>query len=92
MINPEICVSQAPDLIATKIDGEMVMMDMANGHYYSLDPIGAELWNTMAEPVRVAALCEWLEAEYDAAPGVIRADVVRLLEEMLGRGLLRVAA
>ena len=92
MVGPESLVSHVPGLLATEIDGELVMMDVENGHYYNLDPIGTKIWKALVEPVRVSDLCAALEAGYEAPPGMVRADVLRLLGELDARGLLRVAA
>jgi hypothetical protein len=50
------------------------------------------MWLTVREPVCVTELTMQLEAEYEAAPGEIEADVLRTLGEFAAEGLIQVCA
>ena len=89
MLTLESRIEIDPSPFSAEVDGEVVMMDAESGQYYALDPIGSAIWRRLATPLTVQDLCVELEAEYDAAPEVIRADVLALLDQMAERGLIR---
>lgn len=91
-IDRAITVWRNPDLLVAEVDGEVVMMNVEVGEYYGLDDIGSDLWNRLAAPVTVDALLTALEADYEAAPGVIERDVNAILADMAARNLVRIAA
>lgn len=78
------------DLLSTEVDGEAVIMDVESGQYFVLDPIGARIWQSLAEPVQVAALCSILEGEYDAPLPVIERDVLALMTDLAAKNLITV--
>ena len=82
-------VSRTPDLMATQIDEELVILNMATNSYVALDPVARRVWELMATPTRVDELCDRLEVEFAAPAGQIPHDVLVLLEGMLKDGLVR---
>ncbi|WP_029010457.1 PqqD family peptide modification chaperone [Azospirillum halopraeferens] len=91
MISIDSRVVANEDLLSTELDGETVMMDVESGQYYALNDVGSRIWRDLAAPVEVAALCRRLEEEYDAPPETIRAGVLRLLDRLLDKRLIRIA-
>lgn len=77
-----------PHVVVSTVDDELVVMDTQSGTYYGLNAVGARMvallqqYGTVEETVK--ALC----AEYDAGADRIRADVVRLVDELERRGLV----
>jgi hypothetical protein len=92
MLTLSSSVRAVPDMLTADVDGETVMMDAESGHYYNLDPIGSRIWQALAEPMQVDALCESLARDFDAPIEVIRKDVLALLETLAERKLLLVDA
>jgi hypothetical protein len=82
-------VSRTPDLMATAIDDELVILNMATNSYIALDAVARRVWELMETPARVDELCDQLESEFEAPEGQIPRDVVVLLQEMLRDGLVR---
>jgi CRP-like cAMP-binding protein len=83
-------VSRPPEILATAIQGSTIMLDLKQGQYYGLDDIGADIWARLAEPITVGDLCDQLTAAYAVEAGTCRRDVLRLLEKLRRRELLRV--
>jgi len=90
MIEPDsiICRSHIP--IETQIDGEVVLMNLDRDRCYGLGKTGSDVWHRLRSPIQVALLCSQLENEYEAAPGEILADVLRLLKELAAEKLIEV--
>ena len=70
--------------------GELVLMDAGSGSYFSFEEVGTQVWQALAAPVQVAAVCELLAAHYEAPIEQIQADVLAFLEDLLARGLIKV--
>lgn len=87
-INLNTTVVRSTDILASAVDDALVMMDIEGGQYFSLDPIGADIWERLAEPVQVADLCALLGQTYDVAPEVCQDDVLKLLNDMVTDKLL----
>ncbi|MGA2046260.1 MAG: PqqD family protein [Terracidiphilus sp.] len=76
--------------LASEIGGEVVLMNMERGYYYSLDDIGSEIWRSLQLPVSVASLCQSLAAKYHTELATVTADVLLLLNKLLEHELIRV--
>lgn len=78
------------DLLTTEVDGKIVMMDMASGSYFHLDPVGSDIWRRLENPMTLDDLCSGLLDAYEGDPQTIRADVDALLQQMNEQGLIRI--
>ncbi|WP_129676345.1 lasso peptide biosynthesis PqqD family chaperone [Candidatus Chloroploca sp. Khr17] len=81
-------VVRAEDVMASPVDDELVMMDLERGVYYSLDRVGADIWNRLAQPVAVADLCSQLMQKYAVDQETCETDVLAVLNDMAANGLL----
>ena len=83
-------VRRANDVFSANIDTELVMMRLESNGYFGLDAIGRRIWELLAAPRTVSAICTALAAEYDVAPAECEADVVRFLGELAAYGVVDV--
>ncbi len=90
MIEISSTVSASSDPLSTQIDGELIMMDMESGQYFNLDRIGTVIWQELAQPRKVADLCQFLVERYEAPVSEIERDVLDLLRQMADKKLIRV--
>ena len=67
-------------IVFTDLDDTIVMMDVDEGQYYELDPIGARIWALIESPRPVAEICDALADEFDADPDTCRQDTLEFLE------------
>ena len=80
-----------PDhVIVRQLGDESVMLDMASGYYFGLDPVGARIWQLLLETSSLAEIVERLAQEYDVTPEQAKSDLVRFVEELKAHGLLNV--
>lgn len=75
-------------VMARTVGDETVILDLASGSYYGLDPVGARMWQLMSEGQTLAAICGLLLEEYDVHREALEADILQLTEELLGKGLV----
>lgn len=78
-------------VMARTVGDETVILDLASGTYYGLDPVGARMWQLLADGKSLGEVCDVMFGEYDVARDVLEADAVRLLSELCGRGLVQPA-
>jgi hypothetical protein len=84
-------ISRSPSVLTAEVGGEVVMMSVAQGHYFGLDDIGSDIWKRLDPPCAFADLVNRLAADYDADRASIAADVRTLLESMAERDVVRLA-
>jgi len=65
-------------------------MSIDNSAYYGLDPIGSNIWEMLAEPIRVSDLCAQLMQRYEVNEQDCQRDVLNFLNQMRNEDLLTV--
>ncbi|MBX6771146.1 MAG: PqqD family protein [Chloroflexi bacterium] len=76
-------------VVSAQLDDEMVLLDAERGIYYGLDPVGTRIWQLLDAGHDAEEIIEHLTAEYDADPGLLRADVAAFLAQLTAQGLIR---
>lgn len=84
-------VTRSEQLLGSKIDNELVMMDMVQGNYYALNPVASHIWDCLAAPVRITDLCAALCVRYAVAPDQCQSEVLSLLADMQAKGMVTVS-
>lgn len=79
---------QNPDILATEMDGEFVMMNADTDEYHSIRGSGARIWELTKNPITEKQIVETICAECDVTEDVCAVDVRRFLTELLGAGLI----
>ena len=77
-------------VMARVVGDETVILDLANGIYYGLDPVGARIWQLMAEGQTLMQTCEAMLAEYEVTREDIERDVVALGQTLLDKNLVSI--
>jgi hypothetical protein len=85
-------VINASEIAAQVIDGEAIIMNLTTGVYCSMDRVGAVIWEWIERGHSVADIVDGLTAVYDVSPAQAQADLERLLDQMVGDGLVQIAA
>lgn len=75
---------------SAEVDGENVILDLEEGVYYGLNPVGSRIWNRIQEPVRVGEIVSDITAEYDVEYERCFSDVIALLRDLDEHDLIRV--
>jgi Coenzyme PQQ synthesis protein D (PqqD) len=89
-IGAESVVVAARDQVSAEVEGEVVILNLADEVYYGLDEVGARVWALLAEPRTVAELRDAVVAEYAVDADTAQRDLVALLEEMAARRLVEI--
>ena len=91
-LSPATVLVAARDQVSTELEGEAVILSLADGVYYGLDGVGAMVWERLREPTRVAALVDAVTAAYPVDRETAERDLLALLAELAGRGLVETVA
>ena len=86
---PTARLVRAPEIIATEVDGEFVLMSIEDGKYFGLDPIGSEIWRRLEAPKSVEALCGELKDHFEGDPETIEREAFDFLGKLSDLKLLQ---
>lgn len=78
----------SPHVRAAGSDDGIALLDLRSGKYLSLDPVGARIWQQLAEGRSKAEITEHLRSLFDAPAEQIRNDVSAMLRRFTDVGLL----
>ena len=87
-INTNIVV--ADEVVSCDLDGDAAILNLKDGVYYGLDPIGAKIWNLIQNPMILSDVVEKIWEEYDVKKDECTDDIFELIEELLNNGLVKV--
>ena len=89
-ISDRSVVVAVKDQVSCDLAGEAAILNIKNGVYYGLDPVGARIWNLMQEPRAVSEIQNAITGEYDVEPERCARDLFGLLNRLLEEGLIEV--
>jgi len=75
--------------ISGRLHDELVMMDLEQGKYFSLNPVATRIWDLLEKPMDSVEICSVLMDEYDVNAEQCAIEVEELLEEMGKMGLVQ---
>ncbi|MGO4496754.1 lasso peptide biosynthesis PqqD family chaperone [Paenibacillus sp. 2RAB27] len=76
--------------IVSDMDGDKVLMNIANGRYYNLGKIGGRIWELIATPNSAIELVTKLLSEYDVEQTICEEHVISFLRHLLDEKLIYV--
>ena len=76
--------------VSAALTGEAVILDMDQGVYYGLDPVGSRIWALIQEPRTLDDVAATIESEFDVTRERALADLVVLAGDMAERGIVEV--
>lgn len=80
----------AEGVLVKELEGEAVLLDLASETYFGLDRTAFRIWSALTTCASVEAALEDLAREYEVEGPVLTADVLRLLDTLERKGLVRV--
>ena len=83
-------VIPSPEVLVQELDGEAVLLNLESECYFGLDDVGTRVWQHLHEHRRLERVCEEMQKEYDVDGPRLRADVLRLVEELIEAGIVTV--
>lgn len=90
MISKDSIVVASKELAAADLGDEVAILNVTNGVYYSLNPVGARIWSLIQEPRSVHDVCKMLVAEFDVDSDRCEQDAIALLQQLVENELVDV--
>ena len=89
MIRPTqpLCVNT--DLVAAEVvDGEAVIINLGNGMYYTMDKVGAEIWQLIERGRNMQEVTDYIAMRYAVERDIVLTDLEAVIRELLAEGLI----
>lgn len=91
MLDSAVVLVRSQDMIATEVDGEIVLISLDDGRYYGLDSVASEIWRRLEAPKRADTLCSELQAHFEGDPDTIAREAMEFLRTMADQRLISAA-
>jgi hypothetical protein len=78
-----------PHIADEAFDGEIMILNLASGNYYSLEGVGAEVWRAIRGGRPPVEILESLTSAYRGGPGAIGGALEAFLSELEAEGLIQ---
>ena len=79
------------EVAAKVMDGEAILINLSNGVYYSMDKVGAVVWELIEKDYNVEEMIEAVAARYEVSAEQVQTDVEQLVGQLLEEKLVLMA-
>ena len=86
-LNDKIAVST--DVVAREVGEETMLLNLASGTYFGLDPVGGRFWQLLEEGRSPLEARDQMLEEFEGSGDVLDRDLETLLAELAGQGLVQ---
>jgi hypothetical protein len=87
-IDDATTLARPGNLVASEIDGEMVILNVDSGHFFQLNQVGSRIWEALETPVTTGALCRAMEDRFEVDEATCRSDLVEFIGLLSQHGLV----
>ena len=88
MLDLRTVVRVSDNQVSSRVGDEAAILDLDSSVYFGLDPVGARIFELLAEPTSLAAVLDKVVAEYTVDADTARADLLALVSDLLARKLV----
>ena len=79
-----------PNVLAQELGGEVVLVNLENESYYSLNKVGSRMWQLLTEQGDIETATQELLQTFTVDEAPLRQDMAGLVDELVQEGLLSV--
>lgn len=76
------------DVLARDFEGKLVLLHLGTGEYFTLNAMGATLWNALGSGLTAPALTSRVCANYETTEAEATRDVEAFVEMLTANGLV----
>jgi hypothetical protein len=76
-------LSRNAEVISSEVGGQIALMSVRNGRYYSLNSIASDIWRKLENPTAIGRLADSLMPEYEGDAMEIERDLQETIEGWL---------
>ena len=90
-MNTDSIVTKSPDHMESDLGADLVLMTLDDGHFFSLAGTGRRAWELIGAGTRIGELADRLTCEYEVDRATCERELMTLIGDLAGRGLVDVA-
>ena len=75
-------------LEVNEIDGELVILNLDNGYYFTIEGVGADIWALVERGATRESIVQAISEQYGIGSELVRPEVMDFLEKLTDEGLL----
>ncbi len=83
-------VKISDEVLFQEIEGEAVLLNMANEKYFGLDEVGTRIWHLLADDETPQNALDNLQNEYDVDALTLETDLANLINSLNEQGLVSI--
>ncbi len=84
----QFCQVNRPEVVMESFEGEVILVQMKTGNYYSLQGSGQVIWDLIERGRSVEEIGDWLVANCEGDAEEIRCALRNLVNDLTGEGLI----
>ena len=81
-------VKVSEEVLFQEIEGEAVLLNLANEQYFGLNEVGTRMWHLLSENGEIQQVLTRLKNEYRVDEATLKNDLAVLLDELGRQGLI----
>ena len=81
-------IQRNPDILASDLDGEKVMMSIQKGEYYGLGKTGTFIWDNIANPIKISDLVNKIIQKYEVSEQQCLNDITPFITDLIEKQLI----
>lgn len=89
-LSAQLIVAKSTEQLSCALGEELAILNLRNCVYYSLDPVGSQIWSFLQTPSSIGKVRDSLLDAYDVDPEHCERNLVDLLEKMRAEELVEV--
>lgn len=87
MITKYDTLSASPHQLSTNLVNESVILELQAGTYFSVNDVGAAVWNYLQQPRRVADVIAHIGNKYEVSADQAEVEILNFLQNLVDKGL-----
>lgn len=87
---PNSLLIRSPDLVATELDGDIVMMHIKSGQYFGISGVGTRIWAMLDRPITLDDLTRGIVTEYLVDEQTCRKDIMAFVEALMAQEAVQI--
>jgi DNA-binding CsgD family transcriptional regulator len=88
MVEQRVAGSDSSRIVWSSVDGEALLLDTSSGDYFSLNPLGTEIWLYLQQGNSPAEIVEAIAKKYMVGEETVYNDVTALLDDLRAARIL----
>ena len=91
-LSDDSLIALGSEQVSAELEGEAVVLNLKDGVYFGLNPVGSRVWSLLKEaPKSMAELRQAILAEYDVGYEECDRDLRSLLDALREHGLIKIS-